>query len=80
MEIEKKGREEITGKAILFRATNEKALLITIIIIKYENFCMTIIILLFRIWRCTDYNNIPKIANPDLPRSQVKYEYLFFVA
>ena len=27
MEIEKTGREEITGKAILFRATNEKALL-----------------------------------------------------
>ena len=80
MEIEKTGREEITGKAILFRATNEKALLIITIIIKYENFCMTIIILLFRIWRCTDYNNIPKIANPDLPRSQVKYEYLFFVA
>ena len=41
---------------------------------------MTIIILLFRIWRCTDYNNIPKIANPDLPRSQVKYEYLYFLS
>ena len=80
MEIEKTGREEITGKAILSRATNEKALLITTIIIKYENFCMTIIILLFRIWRCTDYNNIPKIANPDLPRSQVKYEYLYFLS